>query len=129
MLMRRTKANPPLASLADDAPSAASEQKYLSVREMCEQTGLPNYTLRYWEQNIPELSALIERRGRKRYYRREAVEKFLRVRTLMSEGHTLRGVRTAIFSRAQKKRERAAAQSGQMARIRTAVKQAIKTLG
>ncbi|MBO7414100.1 MAG: MerR family transcriptional regulator [Fibrobacter sp.] len=49
------------------------EKVYWSTREVSEMIGVPEYTLRYWEKHIPELSVPRNRAG-KRTWRKQDIE-------------------------------------------------------
>ena len=49
------------------------EKVYWSTREVSEMIGVPEYTLRYWEKHIPELTVPRNRAG-KRTWRKQDIE-------------------------------------------------------
>lgn len=123
------------AAAAQKADSSAApaininpNQKYLSMQEMTKHTAIKSYTLRYWEQQIPELATYIERSGNRRRYLTQGVATFMQIRRLLDdEGYTLKGVRTALFPPAARKKNNT--QKTRLAHVRQSLQKIIKTLG
>lgn len=98
------------------------------MQEMTKQTGIKSHTLRYWEQQIPELAAYVERHGTRRRYRTQGVATFVRVRQLLEdEGYTIKGVRATLFVRGGSGKK-SNPQKMQLAQVRQTIQSIIKTL-
>ena len=69
---------------------------YFTIGEVSQLTGVKAHVLRYWEGQFPSL-ANIQRRGKRRYYRREHVIAVRRIRRLLhEEGMTIKGAVHAV---------------------------------
>src|SRR3978361_2383382 len=73
--------------------SAEPVQKFFSIGEVCELTGLKPHVLRYWESQFRFLSPAKNRSGNRVYQRRE-IELILLVKHLLyTEKYTIEGAR------------------------------------
>lgn len=71
------------------------ERRY-SIGEVAKQTGLPAHTLRSWERQFPGIRVRRTHSGR-RYYLKEDVELFRRIKTMLTyEGLSRKGVRQIL---------------------------------
>lgn len=69
---------------------------YFTIGEVSELSGVEAHVLRYWEKKFPALGK-IQRRGKRRYYRREDVLAVRRIRELLhDEGMTIKGAVQAL---------------------------------
>src|SRR3978361_1239143 len=76
--------------------SAEPVQKFFSIGEVCELTGLKPHVLRYWESQFRFLSPAKNRSGNRVYQRRE-VELILLVKHLLyTEKYTIEGARQKV---------------------------------
>ena len=57
---------------------------YYSMREVINETGLPNSTLRFWESNFVQLNPRKDKHGN-RYYTREDIDLIKRIKYLRDE--------------------------------------------
>ncbi|HOJ68661.1 MAG TPA: MerR family transcriptional regulator [Candidatus Hydrogenedentes bacterium] len=79
----------------DDALPISAERRY-SIGEVAELTGLPVHTLRSWERQFPGIRVRRTHSGR-RYYLKEDIELFRRIRTMLTyEGLSRKGVRQIL---------------------------------
>ena len=70
--------------------------KYYRIGEVAKLTGLPAYTIRYWEKEFEELSPRKSRTGR-RLYSEDDLELVRRIQNLLHhQGFTIRGAREII---------------------------------
>ncbi|HUX06853.1 MAG TPA: MerR family transcriptional regulator [Acidobacteriota bacterium] len=70
--------------------------KYHSIGEVAKLTSLPAYTIRYWEQEFPELRPRKSRTGR-RLYTDDDLDLVRRIKNLLHEqGYTIRGARELL---------------------------------
>ena len=86
----------------DSSPSQGQPQLgeipdklYFTIGEVSEFTGVKTHVLRYWENQFPSL-ANIQRRGNRRFYRREHLIAVRRIRELLREGMTVKGAVQAM---------------------------------
>lgn len=69
----------------------------LTIREVARQTGLSPSTIRYYDQQFEEYLGISRGGGRRRLFSPEAVERLLRVQSLLKEqGLSLRQARQAL---------------------------------
>ena len=73
------------------------DKQFFTIGEITRYTAVKSHVLRYWEKQVPELSAHIERRGRRRYYPVQSVQLLAQMKELLAQGYTLKGVRAALF--------------------------------
>lgn len=70
--------------------------KYYRIGEVAKLTSLPAYTIRYWEQEFPELCPRKSRTGR-RLYTEDDLDLVRRIKNLLHEqGYTIRGARELL---------------------------------
>jgi DNA-binding transcriptional MerR regulator len=70
--------------------------KYYRIGEVAKITGLPAYTIRYWEQEFPKLSPRKSASGR-RLYSPDELELIKRIQNLLhQQGFTIRGARELL---------------------------------
>ena len=70
--------------------------KYYRIGEVAKATGLPAYTIRYWEQEFPELKPRKSRTGR-RLYSPDDLDLVQRIQNLLhDQGYTIRGARELL---------------------------------
>ncbi len=70
--------------------------KYYRIGEVAKLTSLPAYTIRYWEQEFPELRPRKSRTGR-RLYTDNDLDLVRRIKNLLHEqGYTIRGARELL---------------------------------
>src|SRR3978361_2135256 len=76
--------------------SAEPVQKFFSIGEVCELTGLKPHVLRYWESQFRFLSPAKNRSGNRVYQRRE-IELIVLVKHLLyTEKYTIEGARQKV---------------------------------
>lgn len=76
--------------------SEVPNKLYFTIGEVSQLTGVKAHVLRYWERQFPSL-ANIQRRGKRRYYRREQVIAVRRIHELLhDEGMTIKGAIQAM---------------------------------
>lgn len=69
----------------------------LTIQEVARQTGLPASTIRYYDQQFEEFLGIDRGKGRRRLFSPAAVERLLRVQSLLKEhGLSLRQARQAL---------------------------------
>jgi len=69
----------------------------LTIQEVARQTGLPASTIRYYDQQFEEFLGIGRGNGRRRLFSPEAVERLLRVQSLLKDqGLSLRQARQAL---------------------------------
>ncbi len=66
-----------------DSPYAP-EDRFYSIREVMERTGLPASTLRYWESQFPQLNPRKDGHGN-RYYKLSEIELIERIKYIRDE--------------------------------------------
>ena len=73
-----------------------SPDAFRTIGELCEELGVAQHILRYWETRFPQLKPL-QRAGNRRYYRPADVELVKRIHRLLNqEGYTVRGVQQLL---------------------------------
>ncbi len=76
--------------------SDKDDTKYYRIGEVAKMTGLPAYTIRYWEQEFPELRPRKSRSGRRRYSE-DDLDLVRRIQNLLhTQGFTIRGARELL---------------------------------
>lgn len=79
-----------------------NDKKYLTIREVTERTGVPAYTLRYWEKEIKQLKP--ERFSGLRKYSPIDVELVKKIKDLLYiKGYTIDGVKKLLNKDRRKK--------------------------
>ena len=77
-------------------PVEIPNKRYFRIGEVAELAGVEAYVLRYWETEFKEIRP-VKSRSRQRLYRREDLEKVLRVKQLLhQDGFTSDGARRKI---------------------------------
>lgn len=72
---------------------AIPDKLFFTIREAAAHCGVKPHVLRYWEQQFPELAPAKSESGQ-RIYRREDIERLLRLKGLLyEEGFTIEGAR------------------------------------
>jgi len=70
--------------------------RYYRIGEVAKLTGLPAYTIRYWEQEFSELKPRKSRTGR-RLYTEDDLDLVRRIQNLLhNQGFTIRGARELL---------------------------------
>jgi DNA-binding transcriptional MerR regulator len=78
-------------------------KKYFSIGEVSDLCGVKPHVLRYWEQEFPQLTVAIKRRGNRRYYQHTDVLMIRQVRSLLYEkGYTIGGAKAYLDSDSNK---------------------------
>ncbi|MBE0478280.1 MerR family transcriptional regulator [Candidatus Aerophobetes bacterium] len=73
-----------------------AEKLYFSIKEVSEETGLPSYTLRFWEKKFPFFSPQKSKGGHRRYQKKD-VELIIRIKDLLhSKGFTIEGAKKEL---------------------------------
>ena len=68
---------------------------FFSIRDVCDQTLLKQYVLRFWEKKIRKLSPIIY--NNKRFYRVSDIELILKIKDLRyNQGYTIEGVNNIL---------------------------------
>lgn len=81
----------------DDAYPPMPERMVFSIGEAAKLARVKPHTARYWEKSIPQLRALVLRRGGRRYFKREAVLMLRRIDSLVrDEACTIAGVKKRL---------------------------------
>ena len=76
--------------------SEQTRTKYYRIGEVARLTGLPAYTIRYWEQEFPELAPRKSSTGR-RLYTEDDLELVRRIQSLLhTQGYTIRGAKELL---------------------------------
>ena len=76
--------------------NAKKRTKYYRIGEVAKLTGLPAYTIRYWEQEFDKLEPRKSSTGR-RLYTEEDLELVRRIQNLLhNQGYTIRGARELL---------------------------------
>jgi DNA-binding transcriptional MerR regulator len=71
-------------------------ERYYRIGEVAKLTSLPAYTIRYWEQEFPELRPRKSRTGR-RLYNDDDLDLVRKIKNLLHEqGYTIRGARELL---------------------------------
>lgn len=84
------------ASPAEPSLFQIPNKLYFTIGEVSELSGVETHVLRYWEKKFPTLGR-IQRRGKRRYYKREDVLVVCRIRELLyDEGMTIKGAVQAL---------------------------------
>ncbi|KIX12091.1 MerR family transcriptional regulator [Dethiosulfatarculus sandiegensis] len=80
------------------AESSQEKEKYLGIKQVSLNTGLPASTIRYYDQQFEEFLELKRGSGRRRLFTEEAVERLLVVHRLLKEdGLSLRQARKEVL--------------------------------
>src|SRR5881397_2790987 len=83
-------------SMSTDVQTEIPKRALFKATEVCELAKVQPYVLRTWEAEFPELG-VAKSAGASRIYRREDVERVLRIKhLLLVEGLTLAGVRRRL---------------------------------
>ncbi len=74
-----------------DAQQDKSPQAFKTISEVAEELNVPQHVLRFWENKFAQIKPM-KRRGGRRYYRPEDVEKIRAIKRLLyEEGFTIKG--------------------------------------
>ncbi len=78
-------------------PAPSNQSTLLTIQEVARQTGLSASTIRYYDQQFAEFLGIDRGNGRRRLFSPEAVERLLRVQSLLKDqGLSLRQARQAL---------------------------------
>ena len=78
-------------------------KRYFTIGEASKICDVKAHVLRYWEQELPDLSP-VKRRGNRRYYQRQDVVLIRQIRSLLHEqGFTIGGARQKLDDSPSKK--------------------------
>lgn len=73
-----------------------TQKKYYSIGEVCDLTGIKQHTIRYWEQQFPQLKPLVGR-GDRRRYTIENINLIKEIQDLLhNKGYTIAGAKTKL---------------------------------
>jgi DNA-binding transcriptional MerR regulator len=76
--------------------SSSSRPRYYSIGQVAKMTGLPAYTIRYWEKEFRQLAPRKSRTGR-RVFTEEDVAQVRQIQNLLHEhGFTIKGAREVL---------------------------------
>ena len=81
-----------------------SEKNYFTINEIAKKTGVPEYTIRYWESRFKLLRPLRLSSGHRRYTAKDA-DMIGEIKELvLTKGYTLSGAKKMIHSKNKKGR-------------------------
>ena len=84
---------------------ANQEKLYYSIKEVSQITGIPAYTLRYWEKEFPKLKPKKSKKGQRTYTRKDIdIIKYIK-ELLYERGYTIKGARDKLKNHSLKKEE------------------------
>jgi len=63
---------------------------YISANEVCKIIKIKPHILDYWEKKIPEIKA--KKIGRRKFYKKEDLEFLLKIKKMLEEGYSLKGI-------------------------------------
>lgn len=79
------------------------KKDFLTIGEVSSMTGVPIYTLRYWEGEFNDYFAPIRTTGRQRRYDEDAVHRVIEIKTLLKEEkYSIAGARQVLARRESK---------------------------
>ena len=78
-----------------------SEKNYYTIGEIKEKTGLPEHTLRYWEER-KLLKPLRQAGSGHRRYTRIELAKAVEIKTLLEKGYTIAGIKKKLQEQKRK---------------------------
>lgn len=70
--------------------------RYMSIQEVSDRTGLPKSTLRYWEKEFNGIISPERTPGGQRRYRQSHIELFLEIKTLKQDGKSIQEIKRLV---------------------------------